>query len=77
MALVKYETIFLFISLYFFLFLSHFIFSCLFSLPFSFSPFFSSSFSFSLFNLYPSILIIILFFAHLFSSPSKNHKNKD
>ena len=36
MALVKYETIFLF--LYFFLFLSHFIFSCLFFLPFPFLP---------------------------------------
>ena len=65
---------FLFISLYFFLFLSHFICSYLFSLPF---PFLLSLSSFSFpFNLYPCILIIILFFVHLFSSPSENHKRR-
>ena len=74
-ALVKYEKFFLFISLSFFLFISYFIFFCLFSLPFPFLLFFFF-FSFSPFNPYPCILIITLFFAHLFCFPSENHKKR-
>jgi len=66
---------FLFISFYFSFFSLILFFLFIFS-TFSFSPFFSSSFSFSPFNPYPCILIIILFFAHLFSSPSENHKKE-
>jgi len=61
---------FLFISLYFFLLLSHFICSYLFSLPFPFLLSFSS-FSFFPFNLYPCILIITLVFVHLFPPHQK------
>ena len=73
-ALVKYETIFfLFICLYFFFvslilfFPVYFLYLFLFSFLFFFSPF----------NHYLCIFIIILFFAHLFSSPSENHKKGD
>jgi len=67
---------FIFISLCFFSFSLSFYFLLFIFSTFSFSAFFVSSFPFSPSNPYPCILIITLFFSHLFSSHQKTIKRE-